>query len=190
MKRMVRLTFVTLIIFGMGAAAAAAAGGGGITGGYQLGASSLLPAYSTAGAGSGLSYVGGFGYRVNNRGEISGGFGYAVIDQSDQRGIKGGMAGFISGYRILSQPFNLSLVSWTSFGGLYVGSAGPHPNTGYFCVGEELALELGLPLNDKFMPVVYVGYQVSGNVAPGPLFQDYFSCAPTVGVRLAWGKFR
>ncbi|HUX13363.1 MAG TPA: hypothetical protein VMW87_10060 [Spirochaetia bacterium] len=131
-------------------------GGGGMTTSYQLAAPSGVLNYAPTGSGPGLSYVGGFGYRVDDRGRISGGFGYAVVGRSDERGIKGGMAGFISGYRFISQPFNLSLVSWTG----------------------------------RLMPVLFVGYQVIGNLAPGPVFQSSFTLAPTAGIRLTWGTFR
>ncbi len=175
---------VSLVLFAEGY------GGGGMTTSYQLAAPSGVVNYEATGPGPGLSYVGGFGYGVDGRGQIRGGFGYAVVDRSDERGIKGGMAGFISGYRFISQPFNLSLVSWTGFGGVSTGNSGSHPQTGYFCVSEELDLELGLPIARWFMPTLFVGYQAIGNLAPGPVFQSFFTLAPTAGIRLTWGKFR
>ncbi len=165
-------------------------GGGGMFVGYQVpeypGVDTVYPLSSNLG----LSHVGGFGYGVNSRNEISGGFGYAISDADKSRGIKGGMAGFISGYRFFSQPLYFSLVSWTGFGGIYTGNAGTTPHQGYFCVSEEIDLELGLPVVDWFMPVVFAGYQVIGNIAPGQAFQGFFSYSPVVGFRIVWGKFR
>jgi hypothetical protein len=54
---------------------------------------------------------------------------------------------------------------------------------------EEITLELGIPINRWFMPSLYAGYQIAGNLAPGKPFEDFLVYTPVIGMRVAWGKF-
>ncbi len=185
-----RMRMLAAVILFTVAVTAFADGGGGAFVGYQMARYPFLSNYELPNNSLGLMYFGGFGYGVSSRNWITGGFGYSFLDVSTGSGVAGGMGGFINGYRILRRPVHLSVVSWTGFGGLYTGNHAVNPGRGYFCVFEELDVELGIPLARWFMPVLFAGYQVGANVIPGRPLRDFVSYTPVAGVRVSWGRFR
>ena len=168
---------------------AGADGGGGMFMGYQVAEYPFLERYTVRNNTMGLSYFGGYGYGVAGKRTITGGFGFAIVDPDLSTGIAGGFGGLISGIRLIKRPVNLSIVSWTSFGGIGVGDIDADESSGYFALSEEVCLEIGLPIFRWFMPTIYVGYQVAGNLIPGRLFQSFLSYTPVVGLRIQWGDF-
>ena len=60
----------------------------------------------------------------------------------------------------------------------------------YLILTQEFDLEIGLAVFPWFMPVLFAGYQVMGNLYPQTPFQGFLSYTPIVGLRLAWGRFR
>ena len=170
-------------------AAMYADGGGGMLVGYQISRYPFLDNYEVAGNTLGLGYYGGFGYGVSDGRGIVGGFGMAIMDMTGNTGIVGGFGGIISGIRIFKKPINVSLVSWTGFGGISTGSYTVDGRDGFFAITEEVALEIGLPILRWFMPTVVVGYQVTGNILPGAPFTSFLSYTPVIGMRIQWGKF-
>lgn len=187
---MKKLVFLLLSIMIIPSVFAGGGGGGGVFYGYQVSNYDfLLENYEIPNNTLGLSYFGGYGYGVSRDGIISGGFGMAIVDTELDSGITGGFGGVINGIQILDWPIHLSLVSYTGFGGIYTGSHSSTPNSGFFAVSEEIDLEIGLPLFGWFMPTVFIGYQVAGNIIPGDLFSSFFSYSPVVGIRIGWGSF-
>ena len=182
MKKTACLLFICLSVMSF------ADGGGGFFFGMQASQYPLLENYPVNNNSMGLSCFGGYGYGIT-RHVIAGGFGYAFLDLNDTSGIAGGLGGIISGARILRWPISLSIVSWTGVGGISTGSYETAAGSGFFCISEELTVGLGIPLLRWFMPVVYAGYQVVGNLIPGQIFQAFFSYTPVVGIRLSWGEF-
>jgi hypothetical protein len=164
-------------------------GCGGVFYGLQTSAYPFLKDYPVRNNSLGLAYYGGYGYGVHDR-SIIGGFGFAFTDTDGDTGVAGGFGGVVNGFRFVRWPVNLSLVSWTAVGGI---STGNHEDgdseDGYFAILEEVTLELGFPISRWFMPTLYAGYQVAGNLIPGAPFRDLLVYTPVVGVRLAWGKF-
>ena len=134
-----------------------------------------------------LYYSGGFGYGISRNNVISGGFGYAVYASEDENTPLGGFGGVINGIRLLRYPFNVSLMSWTGFGGITINSVDGKKNS--FAISEELTLELGFPLFRWFSPTIYAGYQVIGSLGSGETFEDFLSYTPVLGFRFQWGKF-
>ncbi len=157
--------------------AAGADGGGGVFHGYQTGADPLP--HDAAG----LEYTGGFGYGISGH-EVSGGFGVGWSDEAQPAVTGGGYGGVIYGWRDHAGPLNMLVTSWTGIGG--IRSEGK----GYLLLSEEVDLELGLALLPWFMPSVYVGYQVAGNLAPGRPFSEWLNYSPVAGFRIAFGNFR
>lgn len=170
-------------------AGAFADGGGGMLMGYQISRYPFLDNYEVAGNNFGLGYYGGFGYGVSNNRGIVGGFGIAIMDMTGESGIVGGFGGIISGIRIFKSPINVSLVSWTGFGGISTGRYRVGGRAGYFALMEEVNLEIGLPVFKWFMPTVTLGYQVTGSLIPGIPFSSFLSYTPVAGFRIQWGKF-
>ena len=164
-------------------------GGGGMYLGYQITRYPFLDNYEIASNTLGLAYYGGFGYGVSEKRAIIGGFGAAIMDISGGSEIAGGFGGFISGFRIFHKPINLSIVSWTGFGGISTGIQRIDDSRGFFALFEEIVLEVGLPILRWFMPTIYIGYQVAGNLIPGFPFNSFFSYTPVAGFRIQWGKF-
>ena len=204
MKKLARRFFVVLLL--AISAFAYGDGGGGMFIGYQMARYPLLDDYPIASNGLGLGYYGAYGYDVSSGmskiftgstykrspylNTIAGGFGYAIMDVDNPQAIAGGFGGVVSGIRIIKLPISVSIVSYTGFGGIGRGKAyvsdGPR---GFFCVSEEVTLEVGIPLIEWFMPTAYVGYQVIGNVIPGRLFDSFLSYTPVAGVRVQFGDF-
>ncbi len=164
-------------------------GGGGMSFGYQTTTYPFLENYSVANNNMDLIYYGGYGYGVSRKGFITGGFGFTIMDSGSSSGFAGGFGGIINGIRLLDVPVTISLTSWTGFGGVYTGPYSNTPYRGFFTIFEEIDLEVVLPLMRWFMPTIYAGYQLAGNIIPGRFGQQYFSYTPVIGIRLAWGKF-
>jgi hypothetical protein len=181
MKTRIGLVCVLLGALALGTVWADGAGGSFL--GYTVGDAEIPGDFHVPGTGESLTYFGGYGYGVARRGVINGGFGLALLDRADD-GYAGGIGGFISGLRILRVPFHLALVSWTGLGGVSAR------DRGYFVAFGELDLELGLPIVPWFMPTVYVGYQVIGNLIPGLPFQQSLTHNAVAGFRISWGDFR
>jgi len=121
---------------------------------------------------------------------MHGGFGYTICDPTGESNIWGGFGGPITGFRIIRRPVTIAITSWTGFGGVYTGKNTVNPGRGFFCISEDLQLEIGLPLLRWFMPVVFAGYQVAVNLVPAPPITGFLSYTPVIGMRLTWGKFR
>ena len=187
-----RLSAVAVCVVICGGGLSAAGGGGGVFFGYQTFTYPLLSDYYSFASNSlGLAYYGGYGYGIaNNQRTIAGGFGMAIMDIEGDSGIAGGFGGFISGFQLLRRPISLAIMSFTGFGGIATGSYRPDGVRGFFAISEEITLEIGIPLIEWFMPTVYAGYQIIGNVIPGQLFSTFFSYTPDIGIRIQWGDFR
>ncbi len=185
---MARRFVIALALSAATVVAAFGDGAGGVSCGFQTASYPFLESVRVVNNSIGLATYGGFGYSVHDH-MISGGFGYVITDPTGSSELVGGFGGVISGVRILRLPIQISIVSWTGLGGIYAGVDPRGQGRGYFCVSEELSLELGLPVTRWLMPVVYAGYQVTGNLVPGSAFQSFLSYSPVVGVRLAWGRF-
>ena len=174
---------VVLLLATVAVLGAWADGGGGTFLGYTLGRQDVPDTVRIPSSGADLMYFGGYGYGVGRWGAMNGGFGFAMLGQDGNR-YAGGVGGFIAGIRVLRVPFHVALVSWTGVGGMAT------PVGGYFVGFEEVDLELGLPIVRWFMPTVYVGYQVVGNLIPGRPFGESITYNPVLGVRISWGDFR
>lgn len=187
---MKRKIFLILLFTAAAALSSFADGGGGMFFGYQTSQYPFLEKHPVVNNSYGLVYFGGYGYGIDRKGNITGGFGIAIQDPSfEEGGISGGFGGFISGYRIFRRPVSLSLVTWTGFGGIYTGDYNSEDGgNGFFSLFFEIDAELGLPITPWFMPVVYVGYQVIGNMIPGEFFTHFLSYTPVLGIRVCWGK--
>jgi hypothetical protein len=164
-------------------------GAGGMYYGLQTSEYPFLKDYPIRNNSLGLAYYGGYGYGVHGN-TITGGFGFAITDTDGETGIAGGFGGVINGIRFVDWPVTVSLISWTGLGGISAGNqADGDSEEGYFAFMEEITLELGIPINQWFMPSLYAGYQIAGNLAPGTPFEDFLVYTPVIGVRVAWGKF-
>lgn len=164
-------------------------GAGGMYYGLQTSEYPFLKDYPVRNNSLGLAYYGGYGYGVHGH-TITGGFGFAITDTDGDTGIAGGFGGVINGVRFIDWPVTVSLISWTAIGGISTGNQeGGDGEEGFFAFVEEITLELGIPINRWFMPSLYAGYQIAGNLAPGTPFEDFLVYTPVVGMRVAWGKF-
>lgn len=163
-----------------------AGGAGGLIVGNQVTEYPFLEQYRVESNTLGLSYVGGFGYSVSERGMISGGFGMGMFDPYEESGIGAGVGGAIGGWRILRRPVYLAVTSWTGIGGVGIERPALGAEEGYFIFFQELSLELGLPFFSWFTPTFFAGYQVMGSVLPAPILQ-FVSYTPVIGFRLGWG---
>ncbi len=188
-KKVVFLIFILAVMF-LASVAANSGGGGGMLVGYQTSSYPFLEAYPVTNNSFDLIYYGGFGYGVSYDGAIAGGFGFAIMDVSGQSEIAGGFGGFISGLRLIERPINLSIVSWTGIGGISTGIYSATGDEGFMGLLQEVTLEIGFPLLRWFMPTIYTGYQIAGNLIPGVPFRDFFSYTPVLGLRIQWGSFR
>lgn len=189
MKKKRRLFIFILMTVTASFVFAGGGGGGGMLIGYQTSTYPFLEKYPVASNSLELIYYGGFGYGVSYDGTITGGFGYAIMDVAGDSKIAGGYGGFVSGFRLLEKPLNISIVSWTGLGGIYTGILPASGYEGFFSLLEEVTLELGFPMIRWFMPTIYAGYQIAGNLIPGVPFGAFFSYTPVVGFRLQWGSF-
>ena len=189
MKKKHLLFVFILIMVATSFVCARSGGGGGMLIGYQTSTYPFLEKYPVASNSLELIYYGGFGYGVSWDGTITGGFGYAIMDVAGDSEIAGGFGGFITGYRLLEKPVNLSIVSWTGLGGISTGILPAFGHEGFFGLLQEVTLELGFPIIRWFMPTVFAGYQIAGNLIPGVPFEAFFSYTPVVGFRLQWGSF-
>lgn len=187
---MIKRFFVLLLIICAVSVVTYGDGAGGAYFGFQTSKYPFLDNYDITGNTLGLVYYGGYGYGVsyyNNT--IAGGFGYAIMDVDGETGIAGGFGGFLTGYRIIDFPINLTLMSWTGLGGIYTGTYEGAEGKGFFCISEEITVELGIPLLGWFMPTVFAGYQVTASLIPGRPFSTFLSYTPVIGLRLQWGDF-
>ncbi len=185
-----RITAVGLILIAaLLPAAAFADGGGGFFYGLQTTEYPFLRCYPIRNNSLGLMYTGGYGYGISDH-EITGGFGVALSDFDEQTGIAGGYGGLINGFRARLGPVNLMLTAWTGIGGLKFRAPLSLEERSYLILSEEIDLEIGFAVLPWFMPVLFAGYQVMGNLYPERPFQGFFSYAPVVGLRFAWGHFR
>jgi len=164
-------------------------GGGGMSIGYQTSTYPFLDRYPVTANTKELIYYGGFGYGVSWDRSITGGFGYAIMDVAGGSKIAGGFGGVIAGFRLLDRPVNISIVSWTGLGGLSTGILPTGGYKGFFALFEEVTVELGIPIIRWFMPTLFAGYQIAGNMIPGVPFRSFFSYTPVVGFRFQWGSF-
>ena len=139
-----------------------------------------------------LAFYGVYGYGVTDRGMIAGGFG-SLIDDVGGTDAGGAVGGFILGKQFIARPLNVSLISWTGFGPVSTtwdfGDISIDGETGFICAMEEVTLEIGLPLFHWFMPTVYVGLQVAGNVFEWDNFNTFATYAAVVGIRIQFGQF-
>ena len=171
----------------MGVSFMFADGAGGFFSGYQVSTLPFMDENDFENNNMGLYYSGGFGYGVSRNNVISGGFGYAIYASEDDSTPIGGFGGVINGLRLLRYPFNVSLMSWTGFGG--IATDGIDGNKSNFAISEELTVELGFPLFRWFSPTIYAGYQFIGSFGDREPFDDFLSYTPVLGFRFQWGKF-
>ncbi len=164
-------------------------GAGGFYSGYQVSSFPFMDGDSFGNNNMGLYYSGGFGYGVSWNNVITGGFGYAIYASEDENTPIGGFGGVINGIRLLRYPINISLMSWTGFGGISTSSSDGGGNGKSFAISEELTLEVGFPLFRWFSPTIYAGYQVIGSLGSGEPFEEFLSYTSVVGFRFQWGKF-
>jgi hypothetical protein len=186
-RKKIVVLVVTLIVVLL-PASAFADGGGGFFYGLQSSAYPLFEDYPIRNKSLGLMYTGGYGYAASGY-EIHGGFGVGLSDFESETGMLGGYGGVIYGLRGRLGPVNLMLTSWTGIGGLKFTDTLDSTRKSYVIVTEELDLELGLAVFRWFMPVVYAGYQVMGNITPGQPFRDFLTYTPVFGFRVAFGSF-
>lgn len=189
MRKVKYLVVFILIFMTADVVWAKSGGGGGMLIGYQTSTYPFLEKYPLANNSLELIYYGGFGYGVSRDGRITGGFGYAIMDVAGSSKIAGGFGGFVAGYRFLDAPVNLSIVSWTGLGGISTGVLPVYGFKGFFALLQEVTIEVGLPIIRWFMPTIFAGYQIAGNMIPGVPFRAFFSYTPVVGFRLQWGSF-
>ncbi len=186
---MKRKAYLIVVVACFAAVSAFADGGGGFFFGYQL---DKLPGMSApfrrASAGDKMVNLGAYGYGVSRNYVISGGFGMAFRDSENPAGIRGAFGGIVTGIRILPRPIQISITSWTGVGGVaYGGDSYLFDSGGYLSFFEEIDLEIGFPFVKWMMPVLYIGYQVSGNLLPGTPFQSFLTWGPTIGGRIVFG---
>jgi hypothetical protein len=139
-------------------------------------------------------YYGGFGYGVDRRGVVTGGFGVCYMSQdfmadedafNDSTEILGGFGGAIYGLKLLDLgPFKAYLLSLTGIGGYAGGAAGWGVS-----LLEELQLEAGFTPLPWMQISAYLGAQAIGNLMPGEPFKEYLGVQPTGGVKISWGSF-
>lgn len=163
-------------------------GGGGFFYGLQSPEYPFLEGFSIRSSSPGLMYTGGYGYGAS-RHEVHGGFGVGFSDSEQNPSVLGGYGGVIQGLRGRLGPVNLMLTSWTGIGGIKFTGGLDASTRSYLILSEELDLELGLAVFRWFMPSVYAGYQVMGNLTPGQPFADFFTYTPVFGLRFTFGKF-
>ena len=184
-----KIGFLLALFIAVGATAASADGARGIYYGLQTSEYPFLKDYPIRNNSLGLACYGGYGYGVHGN-TITGGFGFAITDTDGDTGIAGGFGGVINGVRFIDRPVTVSLISWTAIGGISTGNReSGDGEEGFFAFREEITLELGIPINRWFMPSLYAGYQIAGNLAPGTPFEDFLVYTPVIGMRVAWGKF-
>jgi hypothetical protein len=184
-----KLGILLALFFAVAVTTTVADGAGGVYYGLQTAEYPFLQDYPVRNNSMGLTYYGGYGYGVHGH-TITGGFGFAITDTDGGTGIAGGFGGVINGVRFVDWPVTVSLISWTAIGGISSGNQeGSEPDDGFFAFMEEITLELGIPINRWFMPSIYAGYQIAGNLAPGTPFEDFLVYTPVIGMRVAWGKF-
>jgi len=187
---MKKLLLVFILIMMITSVWAKGGGAGGTFFGYQMSSYPFLDeSVEILNNSFGLSYFGGFGYGAGSDGVIHGGFGMAIKDPVYESGITGGFGGVINGVQLITTLVHLNVMSYTGFGGVYTGNNAANKDTWFFVILEEVDLELGIPLFSWFMPVVYIGYQIAGNILPGDMLSSFISYTPVMGVRLAWGSF-
>jgi len=184
-----KIAFVLALLITVGATFGFADGAGGMYYGLQTSEYPFLKDYPIRNNSLGLACYGGYGYGVHGN-TITGGFGFAITDVNGDTGIAGGFGGVINGVRFIDRPVTVSLISWTGIGGISTGNQeSVGGEEGFFAFIEEITLELGVPINRWFMPSLYAGYQIAGNLAPGVPFEDFLVYTPVIGMRVAWGKF-
>ena len=186
------LLVILIIVAGEISVFAESGGGGGILFGYHAWSYPFFENFDGWNNNKRLTYIGGYGYGIHN-GYIGGGFGYKLYDSSGDSEFVGYFGGFIIGKQLLTKPFNISIVSWTGFGPMSTSWEGDFEidgDTGFICVLEEIDLEVGLPISRWFMPTLYVGIQVSGNIIPWDGFNTFVSYTPVFGFRIQWGALQ
>ena len=184
-----KLTILIVLLVFLSGFGAFADGCGGMFYGLQTSEYPFLKNHPVHNNSMVLAYYGGYGYGVHGH-SITGGFGFAITDTDGDTGISGGFGGVINGVRFIDWPVTVSLISWTAIGGISAGGQeNPDGEEGFFAFMEEITLEVGIPVNRWFMPTLYAGYQVAGNLVPGTPFEDFLVYTPVIGVRVAWGKF-
>jgi hypothetical protein len=176
-----------LILLVLGMSFVIADGAGGFYSGYQVSSYPFIETTGFENNSMGLYYSGGFGYGISRNNIISGGFGYTLYGDADESTPIGGFGGVINGIRFLSFPINISLMSWTGFGG--ITNLSSEKDEGSFAISEEITLEVGFPLFRWFAPSIYAGYQVIGSLGSGEPFDEFLSYTSVIGFRFQWGKF-
>jgi hypothetical protein len=189
MTKKIVFVLCVLLVLSPATLVARSGGGGGMNIGYQTSSYPFLERYPVTANTMELIYYGGVGYGVSWDRTITGGFGYAIMDVTGDSEIAGGFGGFIGGFRLLDRPINISILSWTGLGGISTGVLPAYGHEGFFGLLQEITLEMGFPVIRWFMPTLFAGYQVAGNLIPGVPFEAFFSYTPVVGFRLHWGSF-
>lgn len=133
-----------------------------------------------------FSYFGGYGYSVIAN-TIIGGFGFAIISNTifySLYGLAGGYGGLVTGYQIVdTYNVDVDFLLWLGLGGFSVDSF-----DGYFGGYLEVTLDTCIRLTRWMELVLYLGYQLMGNIIPGRPFDTYTSYTLTCGIRLSFGS--
>lgn len=133
-----------------------------------------------------FSYFGGYGYGIWLN-TIIGGFGFAIISDTifnSLYGLAGGYGGLVTGYQIVdTYNVDVEFLLWLGLGGFSVDSF-----DGYFGGYLEVTLDTCIRLTIWMELVLYVGYQIIGNIIPGRPFDTYTSYTLTCGIRLSFGS--
>ncbi|HEY9593036.1 MAG TPA: hypothetical protein VHE79_01070 [Spirochaetia bacterium] len=169
MVKTTRAVMAGLVFFLASAALFAAGGAGGMGLGYQ--------GFDASGRGT-LSTM-GYGYGTSRDGNRIGGFGMSILSTTGEQ--DGGVGGILLGHEWRE---GAGVGAITFLGG--AGGVGDNAG-GYMILFGEVDLELGLRVTRWMQLTGYVGYQVWGNLIPGPAFTLLTSYSPIVGVRIAWG---
>ncbi len=173
------LCMVLLIVLGA-SLSVHAGGGGGLTYGAQI----YVPQYANRDLVA--SCFGGFGYGTSWRGQRIGGFGLAILDNSDTEAIAGGFGGVLVGQQVKSGPFTFSLNFWSGLGGASTSFGDPR---GFFGLFMEANVEIGLSIVPWMQFVGYAGMQTVSNLIPGLPFLGTLVYTPVFGTRIVWGSF-
>ena len=175
-----RVIGVSLFLVLSCALAVHAGGGGGLTYGAHI----YVPQYANRDLVA--SCFGGFGYGSTFSGQRIGGFGLAILDNSNAESIAGGFGGVLVGREVKSGPFMLSLNVWSGLGGAGTSFGDP---TGFFGLFLEANIEVGVSIIPWMQLVGYAGMQAVTNLIPGLPFFGTLIYTPVFGTRIAWGSF-
>ena len=158
-----------------------AGGGGGMTYGMHFQVPTLANYNLRA------MYFGGYGYGTGSGGSRIGGFGCAILSNSDTLEFNGGFGGIITGKEFSrSGPVRLAVNLWLGLGGAGTNFGDPE---GFFGLFMEGNFEIGFNILPWMQLTPYLGYQLIANLIPGLPVVGTLTYTPVFGLRLVWGNF-